>query len=127
MATKCKSVFGTTNDPRNNNPKAEFTLCRTPRGSSADILLRFIGIYAPNLITPNWLRFDWTMELQRYYSHPGEGWQTIGTRSGYVTLDSPSPRTFTNIRAMNRRLRVVVRARDAGGHVGTFYSEEWVY
>lgn len=37
----------------------------------------------------------WTMHLQRL---EGEFYNTIGTRTGYVNIQSPSFRTFTNVR-----------------------------
>lgn len=40
----------------------------------------------------------WRMQLQRYENGR---WVTIGTRTGYISLSSPSSRTFTNVRTNN--------------------------
>lgn len=52
------------------------------------------------------IHHDWYMMLQRQNS--SGGWDTIGTRSGYVAETSPSNRTFTGIAKSSRPLRIVV-------------------
>lgn len=39
--------------------------------------------------------FDWIMELKR--AVPDVTWNTIGSRTGYISLTSNSNRTFTNV------------------------------
>lgn len=49
----------------------------------------------------DWTYGEWTMELQRRVDStipPYYRWETIGSRTGYVSDDSPSHRTFTNVR-----------------------------
>lgn len=43
----------------------------------------------------DWTYGEWTMYLQR---RTGGTWQTIGSRTGYVSSSSPSHRTFTNVK-----------------------------
>lgn len=97
-----------------------FGLCVDPQGSSVRVDLT---------VDPSSYRtYDWVMYLQRYYTHPGAHWATIGTRTGFVSRSSPSPRTFTNIRQMNAELRVVVNIINPyrANHVaGTLTSEKW--
>lgn len=42
-----------------------------------------------------WTYGEWTMILQR---RTGGTWRNIGSRTGYVRDNSPSNRTFTNVR-----------------------------
>ncbi|WP_139017903.1 hypothetical protein [Bacillus andreraoultii] len=58
------------------------------------------------------------MELQR---NSGGTWNTVGTRTGYLTMDSPSYRTFTNVRVTGEQMRVKVTFYDALGD-GLDYS-----
>lgn len=65
-------------------------LCFTERGSDVDVSMEVF-----NSVVSFEPYYDWVMELQRKDS--SGKWQTIGSRSGYITESSPSHRTFTNI------------------------------
>lgn len=69
--------------------------------------------------------FDWTMYLQRY-NPLNQNWETIGTRTGYLTKFSPSDRTFTGIKRTGHPLRVKVKLQtfddgDGGAYRGPVY------
>lgn len=60
---------------------------------------------------------NWTMLLQRYNNDTWD-WYTIGSRTGYVAENSPSHRTFTNIRKdVDQPLRLVV--------IMEYYVDSW--
>lgn len=88
-----------------------------------------------------WLRqkWDWTMYLQRYENGR---WNTIGTRTGYLSYSSPSDRTFSNIAVKGAPMRVKVtytpyyyayytdgtegwRNDNQSGGSFTYYSKTW--
>lgn len=73
--------------------------------------------------THDYCQLDWTMRLQRLvWNHDGsKRWKTIGTRTGYVSSQSPSHRTFTNVKKMNAQLRLQVTFHNASG-TKVFYS-----
>mgnify|MGYP001178157937 CR=1 FL=1 len=78
---------------------------------------------------PGDVRHDWQMQLQRQQSN--KTWSTIGTRTGYLTFDSPSHRTFTSVKGTSYPLRLVVRFTDHDypnqpGTVAYYYSS-WFY
>lgn len=66
---------------------------------------------------------DWKMELQRYYTSV-RGWETVGTRTGWVSDHSSSPRTFTNVAKRGSLMRVKVTF--TSGTPRSFYSGTWV-
>src|SRR5699024_2153660 len=59
-----------------------------------------------------WTYGEWTMMLQR---RGANGWNTIGTRTGYVSEDSPSHRTFTNVKKQGA-IRVVTMIKESAYH-----------
>lgn len=61
--------------------------------------------YGPGPEIP--MKLTWEMRLQRFNTWTRE-WNTIGTRTGYVATNSPSNRTFTDIRETLDPLRLVV-------------------
>lgn len=52
-------------------------------------------------------KHNWRMYLQRYDEDTWD-WNTIGSRTGYVSELSPSHRTFTGIKRSNAYLRIVI-------------------
>lgn len=64
---------------------------------------------------------EWTMYLQRYQPDPNDPqlppnpWETIGTRTDYVSSDSSSHRTFTNV-GNNGTIRVLVLFKRSAYH-----------
>lgn len=72
----------------------------------------------------NW-RHDWTMQLQRQNSK--KLWDTIGTRTGYLTGNSPSHRTFTNVKKTSYPLRLVVRFKNHYAGDNDPYSVKYYY
>lgn len=65
-------------------------------------------------------RFDWTMKLQRRPNpHPETAWTTVGTRTGYVSLSSPSNRTFTNVKS-GYQMRVLIEVAGQANHSVVF-------
>lgn len=69
----------------------------------------------------DWTYGEWVMELQRFMS-PGAGqpgaWGTIGVRDGYVSSNSPSNRTFTNVaNTGDMRVRTVIRSSAYHGSI----------
>lgn len=70
-------------------------------------------------------RYDWKMELQRLGYN--EGWNTIGTRTGYVSNTSPSNRTFTNVGRTGDAMQVKVSFYDVstGRLIGIRNSQTW--
>lgn len=94
----------------------ELTLCISNSGSNVDVNLTLRnGVYPVGICdhTVGYCRMRWTMYLQR---NNGGTWTTIGTRTGYVARNSPSPRTFTNVARPGRQIRAYVRFNDADLH-----------
>lgn len=112
----------------------DFRLCVNQSGSNAMVDLTTVTYASYNTNCSNLSRVDsfkvyWDMYLQRYHSY-SNAWQTIGTRTGYVSFDSPSNRTFTNILKKNAQLRVYVRFRvpfPTTRYIGSMTSPIWVY
>jgi hypothetical protein len=69
--------------------------------------------------------YDWKMELQRYDG----GWKTVGSRTGWLSADSPSNRTFTNVLVSGKKMRVKVtfKYENYKGQIISFvrYSKTW--
>lgn len=65
--------------------------------------------------------YNWRMNLQRYTNGK---WTTIDTRYGYVSPDSPSHRSFTNIAHKNARTRAQIGIMNPDTIVTTIYSAE---
>lgn len=101
----------------------------------------YIIIYVSLRADYTWLRqkWDWTMYLQRYENGR---WNTIGTRTGYLSYSSPSDRTFSNIAVKGAPMRVKVtytpyyyayytdgtegwRNDSQSGGSFTYYSKTW--
>ncbi|MFJ7681215.1 hypothetical protein [Peribacillus butanolivorans] len=69
--------------------------------------------------------YYWSMSLQRYENG---AWGTIGSRTGFVSTDSPSERTFTNVGKKDKSMRVKVNYYYDSGRtdfVKTVYSNKW--
>lgn len=70
----------------------------------------------------DWALFNWKMYLQVY---SGGSWKTIGTRTGYVTHNSPSNRSFSvGYKGYRMRVQMYVECPDAPDQ--RFTSAEWV-
>lgn len=65
--------------------------------------------------------YNWKMSLQRYTNGR---WSTIGTRYGYVSPDSPSHRSFTNVAAKNAQLRVKIDLMNPSEVFTSIYSPQ---
>ncbi|WP_066190339.1 hypothetical protein [Gracilibacillus timonensis] len=72
----------------------------------------------------DWTYGEWTMYLQRSVDGgtSAPAYQTIGTRTGYVSQDSPSNRTFTNVRNQGI-MRVVVQIAGSAYHGPVHFIE----
>ena len=55
-------------------------------------------------------KFSWEMELQRY---DGSKWNVVGHRTGSVSQDSPSHRTFSDVAKKNAQMKVVAYIYDS--------------
>lgn len=66
-----------------------FTLCAASSGSNVNVTFKE---WTPSHIGAS--NSNWTMRLYRWVN--GE-WKLGGTRTGYVSKDSPSNRTFTDV------------------------------
>lgn len=90
---------------------AYLNLCITESFPSieADITSAFSG--RP---TYNGTYFEWTLSLQR---RENGVWTTIGTRTGFTSIDSPSYREFTNVAN-----RGVFRLKLIGNHGGIKFT-----
>lgn len=62
--------------------------------------------------------YEWTMYLQRYTNG---AWSTVGSRTGFITGESPSNRTFTDVGVKNTKMRVKVVFDGSD----TRYSNTW--
>lgn len=94
-----------------------FGIFRTwTKGTNVNVLLevetRTWGHHGPS---------DWKMELQRYTSSK-TGWQTIGTKTGWVSETSSSRRTFTNVAKRESLMRVKITFKNP---TKSFYSGTW--
>lgn len=71
---------------------------------------------------PGDVKLYWDMYLQRSNGNPPATrvWNTVGSRSGYISADSPSHRTFTNVGQPGSLMRVMVKFRQGGS---THYME----
>lgn len=83
-----------------------YSFCGSSRGSDVEVTFKVWTQAHLNV------RTEWDMSL---YRKVGGEWVLGGTRSGYVSNDSPSNRTFTNVRS--GEIMVVVYPRNE------FFSE----
>ncbi|GGN61025.1 hypothetical protein [Oceanobacillus indicireducens] len=72
----------------------------------------------------NLIWYNWRIDLQRYENGR---WTTIDTRYGYVSPDSPSHRSFTNIAHKNARTRAKIGIMNPDTIVQTIYSAEIIH
>lgn|SRR5699024_3149008 len=104
------------------NKQVSMKLCASNAGNNVDVRLTQYGYptMAPHQKT------YWTMYLQRYTNG---SWRTIGTRAGYVSYESPSPRTFNNVRKTGARMRCYVKFNRAylnpSAKADTIYTPNW--
>lgn len=104
----------------------DFRLCVTPSGSSVSVDLTSSS-YCTGTNKSGDKKIYWDMLLQRYNSST-KAWNTIGSRTGYVSKSSPSHRTFTNIKKQNAALRIWVRIKEVdGSYKGYLTSTAWTY
>lgn len=87
-----------------------YSFCGRSNGSDVDVSFT---VWTPSHMD---VRTDWDMYLFRKV---GGNWVLGGTRSGYVSKDSPSHRTFTDVK--KGEIKVEVRPKNS-----FFYNMEFI-
>ncbi|MCO0600447.1 hypothetical protein NGI46_24180 [Peribacillus butanolivorans] len=96
----------------------DLDICVSESGSNVNVSMKIF-----NNSTTSYPYYEWTMYLQRYTNG---AWSNVGSRTGYISGDSSSNRTFTNVADKNTKMRVkAVFSYEGGGSVGTRYSNTW--
>lgn len=72
----------------------------------------YVGIGDPSTVY-------WRMRLQR---REGERWNTVGSRTGYLSPSSPSFRTFTNVASPGRAMRLWVEYYSNSGRTNKIHD-----
>ena len=100
---------------------SDYQLCVSNDGSNVKVSLYDIkGV--PTGGPGGWYKADWEMRLQEKVTHSDGtySWNTVGSRTGWVNDESPSHRTFTNVRSTKyrtRHMRIYVNFTGGNGFI----------